>query len=40
MPDIEPTANPVSKNWPMSLGFYSREKKLIRDVSANSNKLR
>ena len=39
MPDIERDPQ-VSSHWPLQLGFYSREKKLIRDVSGNMEKFK
>jgi len=27
-------------HWPLNLNFYSRDKKLIRDVSGNSRKMK
>ena len=37
MPDME--KDPVvSQIWPQNIGFYNRQKKLIRDVSGQSDK--
>ena len=30
----------LSSNWPLHIGSYNREKKLIRDVSYKSEKFR
>jgi len=37
MPDIEQDTV-ISNHWPLSLTFYNRDKKLIRDISKNSRK--
>jgi hypothetical protein len=37
MPDMD--KDPViSQIWPQNIGFYNRQKKLIRDVSGQSDK--
>jgi hypothetical protein len=39
LPDQEDGIDLVSSHWPLHLGSYNREKKLIRDVSYKSDYL-
>lgn len=39
VPDTEADCN-LSANWPVHLSTYNREKKLIRDVSSNSERFK
>ena len=39
MPDMDDPETLISSHWPLHLGSYNREKKLIRDVSYKSNEF-
>ena len=39
MPDMDDPETLISNHWPLHLGSYNREKKLIRDVSYKSNEF-